>query len=216
MKLWWQDLLDRVDAFSLRERVLVLIALLAALAILWDTLLMLPLERSTTRLTPEVANLRGEVERLNRLIEEMAQQQQDPDRTVQDQVQSARSGLADLNNQLGGLTRGLIAPEEMVQVLKQVLATSAPLQLVSLRTLPAEPLAALVPGEILPSQIYRHGVELQLSGTYLDLLAFLRGMEKLPWRFYWQSLELETEEHPRLRFRLTAYTLGEEEAWIGA
>lgn len=218
MKLWWQDLLDRVDAFSLRERVLVLIALLAGIAILWDTLLMLPLERSTQRLTPEVASLREEVERLDRTVQDLTRQQQeeDPERALQDEVRAARSGLADLNNQLGGLTRGLIAPEEMVQVLKQVLANTAPLQLLSLRTLPAEPLAALVPGGVLPSQIYRHGVELQLSGGYLDLLAFLRGMEKLPWRFYWQSLELEAEDHPRLRVKLTAYTLGEEEAWIGA
>jgi MSHA biogenesis protein MshJ len=218
MKLWWQDLIDRVDAFSLRERVLVLIALLAVTAVIWDGLLMRPLDRQSKRLQPEVASLREEVERINRTVQELGRQesQADPNRAVQEQVTAARGGLDDLNQQLGGLTRGLIAPEEMVEVLEQVLTHTAPLELLSLRTLPAEPLAALVPGEVLPSQLYRHGVEVQLSGTYLELLGFLREMEKLHWRFYWQSLELEVEEHPRLRVKLTAYTLGQEEAWIGA
>lgn len=217
MKLWFLDLLDRVDSLSLRERVLVLVALLALIGILWESLLMRPLDQSRKRLTPEVATLREEVNRINTTIEELAQQSQaDPDRAVHEQVAQTRTGIADLNRQLGGLTQGLIAPEEMVQVLKQMLDKTAPLQLSSLRTLPAEPLAALVPGEVLPSQIFRHGVELELTGDYMALLTFLRSLEKMPWRLYWQTLELDVEEHPRLRVKLRAYTLGEEEAWIGA
>lgn len=217
MRLWLRDLLDRVDALSLRERVLVLLALIAAIGILWDALLMRPLERSRARLEPEVAGLRAELDRLNASIELLAQQASaDPNREVQGQVAQAQTGIADLDRQLGGLTRGLIKPEEMVEVLRQVLASTAPLQLERLNTLPAEPLSALVQGEVLPSRMYRHGVQFELVGSYAEVLAFLRALEKLPWRFYWQDLELAVEEHPRLRVKLSAYTLGEEEAWIGA
>lgn len=217
MRLWLHDLLDRIDALSLRERVLVLAALLAIIAMLWDSLLMHPVETRRKRLAPEVANLRQEVDRLNRTIEDLASKgRADPDTALKDELRQARTGIADLDQQLGGLTKGLIAPEEMVQVLKQVLDHTAPLKLVALRTLPAEPLAALVPGEVLPSQIFRHGVEIELTGNYLDVVAFLRKVDQMPWRFYWQTLELDVEEHPRLKVKITAYTLGEEEAWIGA
>lgn len=216
MKLWWRDLLDRIDALSLRERVLVLLAALALIAVLWDTLLMRPMERSRKRIEPDVAALRAEVERLNATITEVADQQgRDPNAVLKARVQQERTGIADLDRQLGGLTSTLIAPEQMVQVLDQVLDRSKRLGLVGLRSLPAEPLASLVPGEALPSQIFRHGVEIELEGTYLDLLDYLRALDQLQWRFYWQALELDATSHPRLRVKLTAYTLGQEEAWIG-
>lgn len=217
MKLWLLDLLDRLDARSLRERVFVLIAVLALIGILWDAFLMGPVGRSRKQLGPEVATLRTEVDRINQAIEALARKDlTDPNAALKAQLQQTRGGIADLDNQLGGLTSGLIAPEEMVQVLKQVLEHTAPLELAALRTLPAESLASLVPGEVLPSQVFRHGVELELTGNYLDLIGFLRKIDAMPARFYWQTLELDVEDHPRLRVKITAYTLGQEEAWIGA
>lgn len=216
MKLWLRNLLDRVDALTLRERILMLLALLVVFGVLWDSLLMRPLDRSRQRRQDEVASLRAEVERLNLSIEELAGQDQNAaDGGLHQQIEVARTGVSDVDKQLGGLTQGLIAPEEMVEVLKQVLARTAPLELISLRSLPAQPLSELMPGEALPSQVFRHGVELELEGGYLDLVAFLRALDALPWRFYWQDLELEVLDHPRLHVRLTAHTLGREEAWIG-
>lgn len=217
MRLWWSNLLDRVDALSLRERLLVLGAVLTLVAVAWDGLLMRPLERSRTQLKTEVSSLRKEVDRLDRTIAELGSEDPvDPDGGLHEQLLSTRGAVRELDQQLGGLTRGLIAPEDMVQVLRDVLDKTPPLRLISLRSLPAEPLASLVPGQMLPGRIFRHGVELELAGGYLDVLAFLRAMEQLPWRFYWQSLDLQVEQHPRLRVKLTAYTLSEEEAWIGA
>lgn len=216
MKLWLRNLLDRVDALTLRERILLLLGLLVAFGVLWDSLLMRPLEQSRQRRQAEVTSLRAEVARLNDSIEELAGQDQTAaDGGLRQQIEVARTGVSDVDQQLGGLTQGLIAPEEMVEVLKQVLARTAPLELISLRSLPAQPLSELMPGETLPSQVFRHGVELELEGGYLDLVAFLRALDALPWRFYWQDLELEVLEHPRLHVRLTAHTLGREEAWIG-
>lgn len=216
MRLWWRNLLDRVDSLSLRERVLVLVGLLALIGVLWDGLLMRPLERSGQRLEPEIAGLRSEIARINASIEELAGKGSlNPDQVLKEQLTQTRTGIADLDKQLGGLTQGLIAPEEMIEVLKTVIARTPPLRIVGLRTLNAEPLAALMPGEVLPSQVYRHGVELELEGGYLDLVEFLRAFDTMPWRFYWHELELDVTAHPLLRVRLTVHTLGREEAWIG-
>lgn len=216
MMLWIRDLIDRVDAMSLRERILVLVALLGVILLAWYQFLMQPLERAGNRRKPEIVSLREEVDRLNTMIESLAKtDHEDPDKVVREDTEKARKGIATIDARLGGLTSGLIPPRDMVEVLRQVLNRTPPLQLVSFKTLPAEPLAALVPGAVLPARIYRHGVQMDLSGTYMDLVTFLHALQQLPVQFYWEDLELDVTEHPMLSIRITVHTLGQEEAWLG-
>lgn len=216
MRLWWQNLLDRFDAMALRERVLIMIALLGVIALIWDALLMQPIERSRKVLAPQVDNLRLELDRLNSSIAEAAtDSQNDPDATLRSELSRVQQSVGTLENTLDTLTHGLIAPEEMVEVLRNVLARTPPLQLIRLETLEPQALASLVPGEILPTQIYRHRVRVELQGTYLEVLEFLAKLEELPWQFYWDTLELSSEGHPQSRVTVTLGTLGREEAWIG-
>ena len=75
-------------------------------------------------------------------------------------------------------------------------------------------IAAAAAGDDRP-MLYRHGLVLELEGSYLDCLAYLAEVERLPWHIFWGSLELETEQHPRNRITLELYTLSLEEEWIG-
>jgi MSHA biogenesis protein MshJ len=62
--------------------------------------------------------------------------------------------------------------------------------------------------------IYKHGVQLTVRGKYLDLLAYLKDIEALPARFYWDKLELSVVEHPTVLMRVTLYTISLDKAWI--
>ena len=64
------------------------------------------------------------------------------------------------------------------------------------------------------SQIYRHGVEITLSGNYLDLLAYLRDLEKLPTQLYWGRVELSTAAPPLVTLKLSVYTLSLDLSWL--
>ena len=64
------------------------------------------------------------------------------------------------------------------------------------------------------SQIYRHGVEITLSGNYLDLLAYLRDLEKLPTQLYWGRVELSTATPPQVTLKLSVYTLSLDLSWL--
>ncbi|MDP6415432.1 MAG: MSHA biogenesis protein MshJ, partial [Gammaproteobacteria bacterium] len=63
---------------------------------------------------------------------------------------------------------------------------------------------------------YKHGFEIEFEGTYFACLEYLRAVESLPWRFYWQVLELTVDEYPSNRIRLEVSTLSLDEEWIGA
>jgi MSHA biogenesis protein MshJ len=217
MTLFLRDLMDRYDQLSLRERVIVLIAALLLIALVWDSVFMGPLDRERKGRVQQIDALRAEVSGLEKSIETLvAQGAAHPAQSSGATADALAGEIKELDRRLVGATSGLIAPKEMSTVLEQVLARAQRLTLHSLRTLPPQAVIAPNTEPGAPSaQIFKHGVELELSGGYLDTLYFLQALEALPWRFFWDRVEFTVEEHPRGRLKLRLYTLGLEEAWIG-
>jgi MSHA biogenesis protein MshJ len=63
---------------------------------------------------------------------------------------------------------------------------------------------------------YRHGLEIEVEGSYAACLEYLNAIESLPWRLYWQVLELDVIDYPLNRIRIEVGTLSLDEEWIGA
>ena len=223
MTLWLRDMMDRFDQLSLRERIILLVATLLLIALVWDSTFMAPLDKERKSRMQQIDALRAEVAGLDQSIEALAAQgaaDADPEKSVQGKVEALTAEVKEIDRRLAGVASGLIAPKEMPNVLEQVLARTRRLTLHALRTLPPEGVmgppggVAAQPGAS-TAQIFKHGVELELSGSYLDTLYFLQALEALPWRFFWDRIEFTVEEHPRGRVKLRVYTLGLEEGWIG-
>jgi len=219
MTLWLRDLVDRFDLLSLRERALIMGALVLLMIFVWYNALISPQERVRKIRLSQVEAMRAEVSGLEQSIETIvAQGAIDPDRQSREAIERVKNEVAALDARLAGATSGLIAPKEMAQVLEQLLARTSRMTLHALRTLPPE--AVIAPsGQATPgapaAQIYKHGVELELDGTYLETLSFLQAVETLPWRFFWDHIEFTVVAHPQGRVKLTLYTLGLQEGWIG-
>jgi MSHA biogenesis protein MshJ len=212
-----RDLMDRYNQLSLRERVLVLLAAVALLWVVWESAFMGPLDRERRQRRQQLEVLRAEVQGLEQSVEAIvAQGAADPESRSRQQIEALKQDIAKLDEQLAGTTSGLIAPREMGRVLEQVLRRTSQLTLHGLRTLPPESLLTAEPPK--PeggAQIYRHGVELEVGGTYLEMLRLLEALEALPWKFFWDRAEFAIEDAPRGRLKLRLYTLGLEEGWIG-
>ena len=226
MSFWLRNLMDRYEQLSVRERLLVLAALLAVILVIWDGVLMGPSERERKQRGAQVQGLAAEVSGLEQSIEAIsAQGVIDPNEATRKDIEKLRKEIPELDAQLAGATSGLIDPREMTRVLEQLLARTSRLQLRALRTLPPAAVvapastpaadAAAAPVQAGAAQIYKHGLELELTGTYLDILRFLQALESLQWRFFWDRIEFSVEEHPRARVKLTLYTLSLQEGWIG-
>ena len=57
------------------------------------------------------------------------------------------------------------------------------------------------------SGIYRYGVELELRGSYLDLLAYLKSLEDSGNALFWSNVNLSAGQYPDSRLRVTVYML---------
>jgi MSHA biogenesis protein MshJ len=198
MKERWQQLAARFDALAQRERLLVLVAALVGFILVFDTLALDPLMARKKRLTQQLAEARqsaGTVE--NQLKAQKAAA--DPEVVRLSYRDALRWQLADIDQNMGGLQRGLVPPERMAKLLEEVLTRSRGLLLVSLRTLPVQRFDA--PGLASAAKVddkgakpaakeprravYQHGYEIVLQGTYAELHYYLTGLEQLPWQMFW-------------------------------
>jgi MSHA biogenesis protein MshJ len=136
-----------------------------------------------------------------------------------------RKQVAEIDQNMQGLQRGLVPPERMGKLLEEMLARSRGLQLVTLRTLPVQRVdaAAMAAGGKPAAKsgakdpertVFQHGFELTLQGSYDDVHAYLAQLEKLPWRMFWGRISVNAEHHPRLRVTLTVLTLSLNKAWL--
>ncbi len=203
---------DRIDSMSIRERILVAGTTLAVVWAVWDALFMQPLQALEQARQNQVESLSSQVADLNRSIQLMATgQPSDAESARRLELESLREEIATLEQRVGERTANLVAPGEMASVLGALLERSSDLEFVGVAALPPQPVGGVAGSP----PIYRHGVTLRVRGNYLDALRYLQAIERLQWRFFWDSVEVVVDQHPVSDIRITVFTLGEGEAVIG-
>lgn len=227
MKEQWLKLSARFDALLVRERVLVLVGAVVGVALVFDALALQPLDARKKRLERQIADTRQNI----KIAESMMTPSEaliDPNAVKRSYRDALRKQLAEIDQSMQGLQRGLVPPERMAKLLEEMLTRSRGLQLIALRTLPVQRFEAIGaapaagPGEKTAKPaprengrtIYQHSFELTLQGTYADLHDFLAQLEKLPWQMFWGRISVDTEQYPRLRVTLTVQTLSLSKAWL--
>ena len=103
-------------------------------------------------------------------------------------------------------------------MLEAVLTQKTDLKLIRIQNIPTQPLLQdenIEAGDIADAGVYRHGMQIEFSGSYLSTLEYLKALEALPWDFYWEGLSLEVEKYPQSRVIITMHTLSFKEGWIG-
>ena len=231
MKRLWQRYGEKMDGATLRERVMIFAASATVLIALLNTLLIEPQLVKQRRLSAEVTQRQGEMRTMQEQLRALALvRQADPDRELRRQLDALKLTVSETEARLLEEQRKFAPPEQVGVLLGEMLARNRKLQLVDMRTLPvasfagnsaeAEKPPAQKPAAAKPAapagggQIYRHGVEITVSGSYLDLLAYLQTLEKLPSQLYWGRLELSAATYPQVTLKLSVYTLSLNLAWL--
>ena len=210
---------DRLDAMSLRERVLVFLAAAVVIVAIADNALLEPILRR------------------QKVNSQRIQQQEDEIRTMQTQVQAyaqVRAGdgasakrqrlekhkleLAALDRELAARQSELVTPERMAKMLSEIVKRNPDIELVSLRTLAAtgltQSLTAISGSSPSSLALYRHGIEIAVSGSYLNMLNYVGQLERLPAKIIWGNMELQAGGYPVVTLKITLYTLSPEKTWL--
>lgn len=210
----------KIDAMSLRERTLIFLAAAFLVVSLIDSLLLSPLLAKQKNLSGQVEQQQERMKALQaQIVVLIDAKQADTHSPQRERVRMLRQQLADGEAYLKERRDNLVPPEQMAALLEQVLNKNKNLQLVALNTLPPtlfiEPAGGLgaqaVSGE---KQVFKHGVQLVVRGSYADLLHYLTVLEGMPAKMYWGMARLEVVQHPVAELTLTLYTLSLDKSWL--
>ena len=201
------NLRDRVNAMSLRERLLVLGLVVAALLIGWQSLLMDPLER---RRGVAIAELDGMRQRLAAL-EQGQSAAGDPLSEALNKEQSLQAETARIEAELAATAAALVPPDRMADLLRSLLERQRGLRLVSLEKLPAE---ATGPAGSVAQGPFVQPIAIEVEGNYGAIVDYLRDVEGLELRFLWRSLDVSTGDWPVNRARIELGTLSLGREWL--
>jgi len=221
MKRAWEMLARRFDGLQPRERAMVFAAGVVIIAGLGFVLAIdgalakhKVLAANADKERIDLAQLQKQNADLSRLLT------QDPDAEGLKHVDDLRRQLGGYDNELRSVQQGLVPPRQMVKVLEDMLNRNSHVRLVKLRTLPVAALVEPAGGTAAKSPapvknlVYKHGIELTVEGSYLDLLEYQSRLEKLPWRMFFARTSVNSVDYPKVLMTVTLYTLSLEEAWL--
>lgn len=215
------DRLQKFDAMSLRERVMVAAAAAILTFFLIDALLLSAWSRQNAGLKASIAGQREESVRVSAQLKEMQGQiSAHPDVQARGRIQEIEEKIAAIDASLQSSAKQLVPPDRMASMLEDILKRNRRLQLVKMTTVPAAELlgrpqaAEAKAGDAGSQNIFKHGVELTLRGSYFDMLDYLAQIEALPWQMYWGQLRLDARDYSRPELKLTLYTLSLDKTWL--
>jgi len=222
----WQAWSARFAALQSREKGLIVAALACAVLFGGYSLWVAPAR-------DELAATHKTLERQARERQELAQQEQALHARQSDPAAADRQAIAQLRERLTASQREieeagarLLPPQRMPALLQSLLARHPGLTLVGLATLSPQALVAVPAGNAPPDatgpatrtvtagNLYRHGIELTLRGSFSDLLAYAAELDAHPQPLLRGALALEVKQYPVSELKLTIYTLSLETAWL--
>ena len=239
----WLKLSTKLDAMTLRERAMIFVAATAAILFLIYTMAVEPMLARQKLLLAQIKQQQNQIAGIDMEITAKAQGfNLDPDAQERARLQAARAEIDRISAGLLAVQKGLVAPERIAPLLENLLGGHGKLRLMAMKTLPVtgmnESFAASAPSvaggaspvaaPAQPNQppqpaaaaqkprelLYRHGVEIVLQGSYLDMISYMAALEALPVQLFWGKASLDAQQYPNSRLTLTLYTLSLDQKWM--
>jgi MSHA biogenesis protein MshJ len=239
MKRQWLQFVARVEALQPRERFMAFGAVVVVLVYLASAVVFGPLARKEAALRSTLQQQVVTIDGINADIAAKARAYaNDPNEALRKRLGDVRAETARTSEELRTMQKGLVPADRIAPLLETILRANGRLKLVSLKTLPATTLTdaaapatpATAPATPAPAAgapaagtplvvkapdlLYRHGVELTLRGSYLDMVDYMHALETLPTQLFWGKAQLDAEDYPNVRLTLTLYTLSLDPKWM--
>ena len=211
----WQTLAAKAETISLRERVIIAVAVSVLLLGLADQLVLRPWMHERANLANRQQTLAKENAEAGDAISDLEQKlSHDPNRALKEQIAKLQNQHQQVDLAISKFTEGMIAPDRMPALLGHLLSERSGLKVESVKTLPAQKILTSDKNNPDAPSIYRHDMELHLQGSFSQVQKYLRSIEALPSRMVWDEMTFTVAKYPRGELTLSLHTLSTREELI--
>lgn len=203
-----------------RERLLLIGAAVAITWMLGDSLWLTPAFKDWASARARHTTASAALRRLNDEVALRGNETRNAEQQLLGEVTQWRSRVSETDTALREFGGSLVGAAEMVPVLDRMLAQTGGLRLRSMQSLGRSEVGAPAASPATPAEaktagtLYRHGVELNVEGSYADVLAYVQAIEAMPQRVLWGGMQLKVEQHPKVVLTLRLYTLSTDRSWL--
>jgi MSHA biogenesis protein MshJ len=211
MKQRWQQLVARIDALNLRERVFLFLAIIVCSLALADTFWLSPAQMAYTQAKQRVTAQEAELQRLRTELRGMAQPV-DPAKAVRDEMVDIATRLEAVNADIRAVAPLAEGGPAIEQTLVQFLRRREGLTLVRTGTVrqeatPATQAGAAANGGGAPL-LSRRGLELTVTGPYAELVRYVSTLENALPTLRWGGLQLKADKEQPPELTLQVFVVG--------
>jgi MSHA biogenesis protein MshJ len=234
MKLW-QQFDEFFDARDMRQRIIIVVCALGLIFLIFDLAFFQSYSKQQETLDQRFKKANTELTKSSAQEKVFAKALAgNPNAAIQREAAQLQDALAELDAELKQLSVGLVEPENLPIILKDIIRHEPKLQLLAMTTLAPEPVAlsASTQAEVVDTnaegedeqniaaaqeaQVYRHAVQLVVRGRYFDIAKYLEELEAQDWKFYWSELDYKVTKHPQAEVLIEVYTLSSGAGGFGA
>lgn len=204
---------ERFQSLTPRERVIVVVALLAALWGGWDHFFYQSIALKKIILKQQLASLKTQITGQQQTAAQLEISDNiDPNIDNQTKLIELKAQYSRLQEQVMLGNKKFVPPSLMAKALSDMLKQNQQLKLIKLESLP---ITTLLPAKQQHHPIYKHGLVMTFTGKYADTVNYLKALETLPWAIVWDSIDYQVKDYPMAEITIQVVTLSFEEDWLG-
>lgn len=215
------------NEITLRERAMIVVSVLAIVGYLWWTYFaetnqsqIKQLVQDNKKIEQEIKSSTQTLTTLNNALEKGIKNEK------RERLEKLKEIVDNLDKELKARTVELIDPDEMFKLLSSLVYKQSKLKLMGLKRLSVKPaipvetvkatkVKSTDEEQLAEAKIYRHVMQISLSGKFTDILKYLNQLENLDWKLIWDSFVLNRNDKNELVVTIELSTLSGQSNWVG-
>jgi MSHA biogenesis protein MshJ len=207
----------KFDQLSVRERGLVVVTVVVAVCYLWWYLFAMQELETSKNLAQKNSAVESEIQLLNSTGDQIALRiKEGVNKSKLQQLNLLQDELERVRVELQEKTLELIEPDDMFELMQQMIFKDSKLKLTGLKRKQVRPAFEPDPQDNeQAAEIYRHVMQINFEGSYLNILKYIKNLESLEWKLIWDRISLTLGEYPTVKVEIEISTLSDSQHWVG-
>lgn len=210
----WKKLQVRINTLSIRERKLIALTSTSFVLAVFVLLAWHPLwvnyqgiKNRSEQMIVGINTSKYDI----RVLEERSKK--DVSLPYRKKLEALKIRAEDQQSKINSITSALIQPEKMNMVFKGLLEKSR----LSFESIKNEKPKIIELNQAKGSNqvLYEHGLLINMRGSYLDGLAYIKSIENQSWQLYWDEVEYKTTRYPQGDLILKVHTISTSNKVLG-